>query len=59
MELKVRKLQGHHSAHKNVPRLIERHFPENIPPTEKDQANKEVCSVLQKQQKEGDSILVP
>jgi hypothetical protein len=25
----------------------------------KGQANKEVCSVLQKQQKEGDSVLVP
>ena len=31
----VRKFQGHHSTDKNVPRLIERHFPERIPPTEK------------------------
>jgi len=46
----VRKFQGHHSTYKNVPRLFERHFPERIPPTEKKgQANKEVCSVLQKQ----------
>ena len=56
----VRKFQGHYSTDKNVPRLVERHFPERIPPTEKKgQANKEVCSVLQKQQKEGDSVLVP
>jgi len=46
----VRKFQGHHSTDKNVPQLVERHFPERIPPTEKKgQANKEVCSVLQKQ----------
>ena len=31
----VRKFQGHHSTEKNVPRLLERHFPERIPPTEK------------------------
>jgi len=31
----VRKFQGHHSTDKNVPRLLERHFPERIPPTEK------------------------
>jgi hypothetical protein len=31
----VRKFQGHHSTDKNVPRLVERHFPERIPPTEK------------------------
>jgi len=30
----VRKYQGHHSTDKNVPRLLERHFPERIPPTE-------------------------
>ena len=43
----VRKFQGHHSTDKNVPRLVERHFPERIPLTErKGQANKEVCSVL-------------
>jgi hypothetical protein len=28
-------IQGHHSADKNVPQLVERHFPERIPPTEK------------------------
>jgi hypothetical protein len=31
----VRKFQGHHSTDKNVPRLVERHFPERITPTEK------------------------
>ena len=31
----VRKFQGHQSTDKNVPRLVERHFPETIPPTEK------------------------
>ena len=44
----VRKFQGHHSTDKNVLRLVERHFPERIPPTEKKgQAIKEMCSVLQ------------
>ena len=43
----VRKYQGHHSTDKNVQRLVERHFPERIPPTEKKgKANKEVCSVI-------------
>jgi len=37
----VRKFQGHHSTDKNVPRLLEMHFPERIPPTgKKGQANK-------------------
>jgi len=31
----VRKFQGLHSTDKIVPRLLERHFPERIPPTEK------------------------
>jgi hypothetical protein len=31
----VRKFQGRHSTDKNVPRPVERHFPERIPPTEK------------------------
>jgi hypothetical protein len=30
-----RKVSGHHSTDKTVPRLIERHFLERIPPTEK------------------------
>jgi hypothetical protein len=28
-------IQGHHSTDINVPRLVERHFPERITPTEK------------------------
>jgi len=31
----VRKFQGHHSTDNNVPRLLEKHFPERILPTEK------------------------
>ena len=31
----VRKFQGHHSTDKHLPRLLERYFPERIPPTEK------------------------
>jgi len=37
----VRKSQGRHSTEKNMPRLIERYFPERVPLTEKKgQANK-------------------
>jgi hypothetical protein len=47
---RVRKFQGHYCTDKNVPRLVERHFSERIPLTEKKgQANREVCGVLQKQ----------
>jgi len=53
----VRKFQGQHSRDKNVPRLLERHFPERIPPTEKRPGQQKVCSVLQKQLKEGNSVL--
>ena len=31
----VRKFHSHHSTDKNVPQLLERHFPERIPLTEK------------------------
>jgi hypothetical protein len=57
----VRKFQGHHSTDKNVPRLVERHFPERIPPTEKKARPKERCVVCYKnnRRKEGDSVLVP
>jgi len=41
--------KGHHSTDKNVLQLLERHFPENTTNRKKGQANKEVCSVLQKQ----------
>ena len=42
----VRKFQGHQSTDKNVPRLVERHFPEITLTEKKGQANKEVCNVL-------------
>ena len=54
----IRKFQGHYSTDRNVPRLVERHFPERIP-TEKKARPTERCVVLQKQQKEGGSVLVP
>ena len=37
----ARKFQGHHSTDKNVLRLVERHFPERIPPTEKKRAGQQ------------------
>ena len=46
----VRKFQGHHSTDKNVPRLLERHFPERIPLTEnKDRPTRRcvVCYIKQ------------
>jgi hypothetical protein len=54
-----RKVQCHHSIDKNVPRLLERHFPERIQPTEKKARQKKKCVVRYKQQKDGDSVLVP
>ena len=45
----VRKFQGHHSTDKNVPRLLERHFPGRIPLTEKKARPTKRCVVLQKQ----------
>jgi len=45
----VRKFQGHHSTDKNEPRLLERHFPERIPSTEKKAGSTKRCVVLQKQ----------
>jgi len=45
----VRKFQGHHSTDKNVLRLLERHFPERIPLTEKKARPTKRCVVLQKQ----------
>jgi len=44
----VRKFQGHHSTDKNVPRLLERHFPERIPPTEKKARPTKRCVVCYK-----------
>jgi len=44
----VRKFQGHHSTDKNVPRLLDRHFPERIPPTEKKASPTKRCVVCYK-----------
>jgi len=44
----VRKSQGHHSTDKNVPRLLERHFPERIPLTEKKARSTKRCVVCYK-----------
>jgi len=44
----VRKFQGHHSTDKNVPRLLERHFPGRIPPTEKKAGPTKRCIVCYK-----------
>ena len=44
----VRKFQGHHSTDKNVPRLIERHFPTRIPPKEKKARPSRRCVVCYK-----------
>jgi hypothetical protein len=40
----VRKFQGHHSTDKNVPRHVERHFPERIPPTKKKDRPSKKCA---------------
>ena len=44
----VMKFQGHHSTDINVPRLLERHFPERIPPTEKKARPTKRCVVCYK-----------
>ena len=44
----VRKFQGHYSTDKTVPRLVERHFPERIPPTEKKTRPTKRCVVCYK-----------
>jgi len=43
----IRKFQGHHSTDKNLPRHLERHFPERVPPTEKQARPTKRCVVLQ------------
>jgi hypothetical protein len=40
-----------------VPRFLERHFPERIPPTERKSEPPEMCRVLQ-EQAEGESVSV-
>jgi hypothetical protein len=44
----VKNFQGYHSTDKNVPRLVERHFPEGIPPTEKKARPTRKCVVCYK-----------
>jgi hypothetical protein len=44
----VRKFQGHYCGDKKLPRLVERHFPEKIPPTEKKARPTERCVVCNK-----------
>jgi len=56
----VRKFQGHYSTDKNVPQLVERHFPERIPPTEKKARPTKRCVVCYKNNRRKEtSVLVP
>ena len=48
-----RKFQGHHSTDKNVPRLLERHFPERLPPIEEKARPSKMCVVCYKTIEEG------
>ena len=52
----VRKFQGHHSTDKNVPRLVERHFPERIPPTEKKARPTKRCVVCYKNNRRKETV---
>jgi hypothetical protein len=51
-----RKVQGCHSTDKNVPRLLERHFPERIPPTEKKARPTKRCVVCYKHNKRKETV---
>ena len=51
----VRKFQGHHSTDKNVPRLLERHFPEIIPTEKKTRPTKR-CVVFYKNKRRKDTV---
>ena len=52
----VRKFQGHHSTDKNVPRLLERHFPDRIPPTEKKARPTKRCVVCYKNNRRKETV---
>ena len=52
----VRKFQGHHSTEKNVPRLIERHFPARIPPKEKKARPSRRCVVCYKNNRRKETV---
>ncbi|XP_021918752.1 piggyBac transposable element-derived protein 4-like [Zootermopsis nevadensis] len=51
-----RNVPGRHSTDKTVPRLIERHFPERIPPTEKKSRPTKRCVVCYKQGKRKETV---
>jgi hypothetical protein len=51
-----RKVSGRHSSNKTVPRLIKRHFPERIPPTEKKAKPTKRCAVCYKQGKRRETV---
>jgi len=52
---RVRKFQGHHSTDKNVPRLLEKHFTERIPPTGK-KARPARCVVCYKNNRRKETV---
>ena len=52
----VRKFQGHHSTDKNVPQLLERHFPERKPPTEKKAMPTKRCVVCYKNNRRKETV---
>jgi hypothetical protein len=51
-----RKVSGRHSTDETVPHLIERHFPERIPPTEKKAKPTKRCVVCCKQGKRRETV---
>jgi len=54
----VRKFQGHHCTDKNVPRLVERQFPERIPPIEKEKTRPtDRCVVCYKSNRRKETVL--
>jgi len=52
----IRKFQGHHSTDKNVMQLLERHFPERIPPTEKKARPTKRCVVCHKNNRRKETV---
>ena len=51
-----RKVEGHHSTDKNVPRLLERHFPKRIPPKDKKARPTKRCVVCYKHNKGKETV---
>jgi len=54
----VRKFQGHQSTDKNLPRLVERHFPEIIPPTEKKARPTRRCVMCYKNNRRKEAVFL-